>query len=82
MGLQEKLDAKKEELGAAVPKETLEVMHQATVNLENSGIMNQVKTVGDTAPDFTLNDYAGRSVSLSAKLAEGPVILGFYRGGW
>jgi len=34
--------------------------------------------VGDKAPDFTLQDQDGKPVSLSAALANGPVILAFY----
>ncbi len=82
MNLQEQLNAKKAEIESAAPKQALEVMHRTTEDLKTSDIMNQVKMVGDTAPDFTLNDYQGRSVSLSEKLASGPVVLGFYRGGW
>ncbi|HEY2131912.1 MAG TPA: peroxiredoxin-like family protein [Acetobacteraceae bacterium] len=37
---------------------------------------------GDIAPDFTLPDQNGVQVSLSGQLAKGPVVLGFYRGGW
>jgi peroxiredoxin len=37
---------------------------------------------GDIAPDFALQDQNGVAVSLSAQLAKGPVVLGFYRGGW
>ena len=82
MELQEKLDARKQEIESSAPKEALGVMHRATEDLKQSGIMDQVKTVGDTAPDFTLTDYQGRSVSLAESLSEGPVVLGFYRGGW
>jgi peroxiredoxin Q/BCP len=34
--------------------------------------------VGDVAPDFTLPDQDGKSVSLSRALKSGPVILAFY----
>ncbi len=34
--------------------------------------------VGDHAPDFTLRDTAGRSVTLSRELRDGPVILYFF----
>jgi peroxiredoxin Q/BCP len=34
--------------------------------------------VGDKAPDFSLPDTNGQSVSLSHLLASGPVILAFY----
>ena len=33
---------------------------------------------GATAPDFTLPDQSGKPVTLSALLAEGPVVLYFY----
>lgn len=82
MSLQEKLDAQVRELQSAAPKEALDVMHQATVDLQQSGIMDHVKSVGDTAPDFSLKNYQGQTIALSAKLSEGPVVLGFYRGGW
>jgi peroxiredoxin len=38
--------------------------------------------VGDHAPDFTLPDAYGNDVRLSDLLAQGPVILTFYRGAW
>jgi peroxiredoxin Q/BCP len=34
--------------------------------------------VGDKAPDFTLSDQEGKSVTLSTALQAGPVILAFY----
>lgn len=34
------------------------------------------------APDFTLPDADGRSVTLSQELARGPVLLVFFRGHW
>jgi len=38
--------------------------------------------VGSKAPDFTLPDASGSTVTLSKELKEGPVILMFYRGAW
>ena len=35
-------------------------------------------TIGDAAPDFTLNDETGKPVSLVSLLASGPVVLYFY----
>jgi len=37
---------------------------------------------GDLAPDFTLPDQYGRPVRLSDRLALGPVVLLFVKGGW
>ncbi len=38
--------------------------------------------VGDRAPDFVLPNATGQSVRLSDLLADGPVVLTFYRGAW
>ena len=82
MKLQEKLDAIKKGFEAQAPKEVLEIMHRATEDLNNSGILDQTVKAGDKAPDFTLNNTAGQAVSLSQLLAKGPLVLGFYRGRW
>lgn len=37
---------------------------------------------GTQAPDFTLKNAFGKSVTLSKELKKGPVILVFYRGAW
>ncbi|MFP3980613.1 MAG: hypothetical protein ACLFUY_04405 [Desulfobacterales bacterium] len=82
MSLQDKLDAQRQQLESAAPKEAVEVMHKATQQLAQSGILSRVKARGDTAPDFSLNNYSGQKIRLSEKLENGPVVLGFYRGGW
>jgi peroxiredoxin len=51
-------------------------------NLVRSGAGKTALKVGDTAPDFTLPDATGRSVSLGALRRTGPVALTFYRGQW
>ena len=38
--------------------------------------------VGERPPDFTLNDAAGRAVSLADYRGQKPVVLVFYRGYW
>ena len=38
--------------------------------------------VGDTAPDFTLEDQNGQKVTLSESRGKSPVVLVFYRGYW
>jgi len=41
-----------------------------------------VVTKGDSAADFSLPNALGQSVDLKVKLAQGPVVLTFYRGTW
>lgn len=38
--------------------------------------------VGETAPEFSLQDQNGQTVKLSASRGERPVVLVFYRGYW
>ena len=38
--------------------------------------------VGDSAPDFTLEDHHGGKVTLSESKGKSPVVLVFYRGYW
>ena len=38
--------------------------------------------VGDMAPDFTLEDQNGRTLTLSTEWKARPVVLVFYRGYW
>lgn len=65
-----------------VPSEAVETMSKATAELVNSGIIDRRLKVGETAPDFELPDPTGQRVKLSTVLANGPVVLNFYRGEW
>ena len=38
--------------------------------------------VGTRVPDLSFQDQAGKTVELGARLAEGPAVLIYYRGGW
>ena len=82
MSLKNKLNKLKESFKTKAPQEAQEIMHRATEDLKNSGIMDHVVKIGDKAPDFTLKDTEGREVSLSTLLGDGPVVLTFYRGKW
>lgn len=57
------------------------VMERAARNLEASMPDPGLK-VGAQAPDFSLPNAFGEQVRLGALLAEGPVVLTFYRGAW
>ncbi len=82
MSLKDKLDKLKESFKAKAPPDVQEIMHRATEDLKNSGIMDHVVKIGDKAPDFTLKDTEGQDMSLSTFLGDGPVVLTFYRGKW
>lgn len=50
--------------------------------LKRAGVGQDVLRPGDTAPEFSLPDQHGTSVRLADRLALGPVVLVFFRGGW
>ena len=82
MSLQETLNAIKESMYPNIPPKTLEIMKTAGENLAASGILDRVLKVGATAPDFELQNTAGRPVSLKSLIADGNLVLCFYRGKW
>ena len=82
MVLQDKLDALKNDFQSKAPPEVLEIMQRATADLKQSGILNRAVQAGDRAPDFTLTDTGGETVTLKQLLGRGPLVLGFYRGRW
>ncbi|NQW11310.1 MAG: AhpC/TSA family protein [Alphaproteobacteria bacterium] len=50
--------------------------------LKATGIQSRVLKVGDRAPDFTLTDATGTTVSSAELRAKGPLVVKFYRGAW
>ena len=82
MGLQDKLDEYKKSFLEKAPPEAVEVMQRATEDLNNSGILNKILKAGESAPEFSLPDENGNLVELKGLLAQGPVVISFYRGKW
>lgn len=65
-----------------MPPEIRETFAAETAKLVASGIAARALAVGEPAPDFTLPDGRGRTVTLSERLAAGPAVVAFYRGVW
>lgn len=82
MSLQEKINAYKESMVKKAPKEALDIMHRATEDLRNSAIIEGIIKVGETAPEFELQNAAGKHIRLKDLLSESPLVLSFYRGKW
>ncbi len=65
-----------------MPPPVLEAMELAIEEIEAATI-GKALDVGAEAPEFELRDVThDRTVSLREALAEGPVVLSFYRGEW
>jgi peroxiredoxin len=82
MTLKAELDAFRNDFMAKVPPEIRDAMSRADMELAVSGAAHQACKAGAYAPDFRLPDARGGHVRLRDLLADGPVVLSFYRGGW
>lgn len=87
MKLQDQLDAFREqfESGKLPFKPTqaqLDTIKRGTAELIASGQADRALKAGDVAPEFKLEDADGQLVSSRKLLADGPLIVSFYRGVW
>jgi hypothetical protein len=82
MTLQAQLDAILARGRATRPAEWLATMDAALDELRRSGIVETSRKVGDPAPAFALPNGAGQLVRSADLLANGSLVVSFYRGGW
>ena len=82
MNLTQELDRYQAEFKAKQPEEVKELMAQATTDLINSKIAEASISTGQKLPNFTLPNAVGEEIALESLLAEGAVVVSFYRGGW
>jgi hypothetical protein len=82
MSLEEKLAATRAASAARIPPDRQAIMHRATEDLRNSGILDRIVKVGAPMPAFDLANHDGRRVSSDDLLAGGPLVLSFFRGSW
>jgi 2-polyprenyl-6-methoxyphenol hydroxylase-like FAD-dependent oxidoreductase len=82
MSLEAKLVAMREAAAKRIPPDRLAIMHRATEDLRQSGILDRIVKVGAKMPAFALANHDGRRISSDDVLARGPMILSFFRGSW
>ena len=82
MSLKAQLDFQRTQSRERIPAETRTLMDEATAALRQSGLVDRSLQVGDTMPAFTLPNATGRLVNSAELLANGPLVVSFYRGGW
>jgi hypothetical protein len=82
MSLQDKLNELRAKFEKQAPKDALEIMHNATDDLRKSGILDRALKAGDTMPEFELENTEGELIQSNDILANGLMVLIFYRGKW
>lgn len=82
MSLKQEIERLREQFAVDFPPEQAAVIEDAIQELEAELESRSLPGAGAVAPDFELPDARGRRVRLSDRLADGPAILSFYRGGW
>ena len=82
MSLKDKLATIREGSKDRIPAESRAVMHRATEDLQNSGILDRVISPGRNLPNFALHNTQGDTVYSKDLLQQGPVVLSIYRGVW
>jgi peroxiredoxin len=82
MTLHQQLESFASGFALQMPSEVVQALQKSIDEVRNSGITERALKAGDLAPEFSLPNAHGRPVSLTELLANGPIILNFYRGGW
>lgn len=82
VSLTEELRALNEHKREIIPPDALAIMDAGTRELDDGGIVEQALAEGARVPRFTLPSATGEDVSMDDLLAQGQVVLTFYRGAW
>ncbi len=65
-----------------IPPEAAAVMHRVTADQRASGYRDRMPALGTPLPGFALKDTDGAELASSALLAQGPLVVSFFRGAW
>ncbi|MEP2237381.1 MAG: peroxiredoxin-like family protein [Maribacter sp.] len=76
------LSVKRAEAANKFTEEKKKVYADGITSVATSGVLENALNVNNKAPNFTLKNALGKSVSLYDELKNGPVVLTWYRGGW
>ena len=79
---QQALAATAQHLATALPATASHTIDHGIAQAEAANLAHHALAAGQAAPAFTLPDATGQPRTLAALLAQGPVVLTFYRGNW
>lgn len=82
MSLQREIETLNKQLTGMMPTEAVTTLGEAAAALKVSGIEDFALRAGAKVPDFELPELAGGTLPLTGLLADGPLVISFYRGAW
>lgn len=82
MNLKLQLKKLKEESLKDIPQDIMDVLKAAAEKLAKEEIGKNALKTGDKIPDFVLKNAVGERINSNDLLADGPLVISFYRGGW
>ncbi len=82
MSLKNELERRRAAVAKALPAEDLRVIRDTVERLRMLQLAEHSLAPGDHLPDLALPDDAGRIVTSGELLAQGPLVVAFFRGGW
>ncbi|MDT7728742.1 MAG: hypothetical protein QOI21_5318 [Actinomycetota bacterium] len=82
MSLEDQLDQQRKKAWEARTPEERQTRADAIDQVDKAGVARAALAVGEKLPQFVLADARGRQVDIEDLLADGPVVISFYRGGW
>jgi peroxiredoxin len=82
MSLQSDLQTFQSSWRERVGDEVANLVGAANDRLATNGLLTRIRKAGDRFPDVVLPDHTGRPVRIADRLAAGPLVISFYRGGW
>lgn len=80
--LQDDLDKRKAAWAAKAPESRKKVYDDGVKTVGASGVMETALKKGDKIPAFEMTNANGEKVNSNELLANGPVVMVWYRGGW
>ena len=78
----ERFETLRQQNAAKAPPAVLAVGARQRQAILDAGMLESAVQVGDKMPSFALPNPVGEIISSKELLAEGPLVVVFYRGGW
>ncbi len=80
--LKANIAALKHEVDQDMPEDTRKLLERSVQRVIESGIAESALAVDDYFPQFSLPNVVGDAISSGELLAQGPLVVCFFRGGW